>query len=78
MKVVVNLAGLADHRRTLVWPEGWPIPREGESVSVDLNSIDGPTDGLRVRTVVWYPEGSSSADPEPFVYLVVGKPRPSY
>ena len=29
---------------------------------------------LTVRTVVWYPNGDED-DPEPFVYLVIGRER---
>lgn len=69
MRIVASLAGVVD-APDLEWPEGWPVPREGESVS--LPGV-GP---LQVRTVVWYPAGNSDeGDPEPFAYVVVGPPR---
>jgi hypothetical protein len=68
MKIKTTLVGIVDHTRTLDWPDGWPMPREGESV--DVNGLGG----LSVRTVVWFPEGDDD-DPEPFVYLVIGQPR---
>lgn len=71
MKIVTTLVGVTDYHRTLTWPDGWPIPREGDSV--DLPGLPS----LAVRTVVWYPEGGDDGDErEPFVYLVIGNPRP--
>jgi hypothetical protein len=74
MKVTTTLVGIMDHHRELEWPEGWPIPREGESVTLPGE------DNLSVRTVVWYPEGSDEdeEDREPFVYLVIGPHRPNF
>lgn len=71
MKIKVTLVGIVDRRRRLDWPEGWPVPREGDTVEIpDLD--ESP---LSVRTVVWYPEGGDD-DSEPFVYLVIGRRRP--
>lgn len=70
MKILTTLVGITDHHRQLTWPEGWPVPQVGDSV--DLPGLDG----LAVRTVVWYPEGEGEDDAEPFVYVVIGKPRP--
>lgn len=72
MKIVTTLVGIADHRRELKWPEGWPVPRVGDSV--DLPGLGG----LAVRTVVWCPEGEGEDDFEPFVYVVIGQPRPEW
>lgn len=69
MKIVTTLVGITDHRRTLKWPDGWPVPREGDSVDLP----DAP--GLAVRTVAWNPEGEGD-DSEPFVYVAIGPPRP--
>lgn len=54
------------------WPEGWPPPRRGDTVELPGSPP------LEVRTVVWYPHGDEHADREPFVYVVVGPPRPKW
>ena len=74
MKIVTNLVGLMDHHRELKWPEGWPVPREGDTVHLDGLDDQDPAE-LSVRTVVWYPEGEDD-DAEPFVYVVIGRRRP--
>ena len=55
-------------REEVVWPEGWPIPREGEIVEAK-----GPT-LLVVRSVTWYPHRDEEGG-EPFVYIVLGPRR---
>lgn len=50
-----------DHDVT--WPEGWPVPRVGD----DLSLQDGT--GLKIKAVDWYPMGEGD-DPTPFVYVV--------
>ena len=77
MKIVATLVGIMDHHRHLTWPEGWPVPREGDTVHLPHLDERDPAE-LSVRTVVWYPEGddeSEGLDREPFVYLVVGQAR---
>jgi hypothetical protein len=72
MKITARLTGVIDPPG-LDWPEGWPVPREGDIVS--LPGV-GP---LQVRTVVWYPAGDGDDDEgelDPFVYVVIGPPRP--
>lgn len=72
MKIIATLTGINDLRREpLDWPQGWPVPREGESVDMGVAGL------LSVRSVVWYPEGNRDS-PEPFVYLVIGPRRPTY
>lgn len=67
MKIVVSLVGSSEQPE-LVWPQGWPVPREGESVALPGGDL------LVVRTVAWCPRGGDPADPaEPYVYLVVGR-----
>lgn len=74
MKVKINVVGVLDDQgRThpdMEWPEGWPPPQEGQQVYSEALGIY-----LVVRTVVWYPEGSEESK-EPFVYVVIGRPRP--
>ncbi len=55
------------------WPAGWPVPREGDSVSL----IEGDLTAECVRTVVWYPQGEDDDGEatEPFVYVVIGPKR---
>jgi len=69
VKIKTALVGTTDYHRELKWPEGWPVPSAGDSVDLPGQG------GLAVRTVVWFPEGEDD-DPEPFVYVVVGMPRP--
>lgn len=71
MRVIVNLIGLQDPSRELEWPEGWPLPRFGEEVS--LPNLPP----LQVRAVCWQPEGDEE-DNEPYIYLVIGNPRPRF
>jgi hypothetical protein len=64
--VWVSLVG-EDRDRRVTWPKGWPVPRVDETVWVgDLI--------LFVRSVSWYPEGSTDWT-EPHVYLVLGPKR---
>lgn len=66
-KIRCTLVGLTEHARELKWPEGWPVPTEGDTVE-----LPGLVAGLVVRRVVWYPEGDGEDEPSPFVYLVIG------
>ena len=69
LDVRCSLVGVERHR-TLTWPRGWPIPREGEAVY--LRGLEP----LVVRHVVWYPEGDvldAAGDQTPNVYLVIGR-----
>jgi len=70
VKVIATIVGSTDPRRIVTWPEGWPVPREGDSVTLHP---DDPAVNT-VRTVVWYPESDGDI-PEPFVYLVLGSDR---
>lgn len=75
MKVKCSLVGLVDHHMTLEWPEGWPVPRVGDEVT-----LPGPDSelNLAVRAVDWYPKGDpDDGGSEPFVYVVIGRPRSS-
>jgi hypothetical protein len=51
----------------LSWPEGWPLPLEGQTVELPNERIAN----LYVRHVAWYPMGDED-DTEPYVYLVLG------
>lgn len=69
MKVQITITG--EHRGERVdWPEGWPVPREGEQVCLPFGYVC-------VRTVVWYPQGNSEGggSAEPLVYVVLGPSR---
>lgn len=70
MNVVVGAVGVMNRDHKVVWPDGWPIPREGDSITIP--ALDEVTS---VRTVVWYPEGDGWKQ-DPFVYIVVGPSRP--
>ena len=64
VKVVVSIPGNFDnHIEEVKWIDGWPIPREGETVMTKNG------DSLVVKHVIWYPNGED--DSEPFVYLVL-------
>jgi hypothetical protein len=68
IRVKVTVVGDRE-RPTVVWPDGWPPPREGETVEL-------PDVTLTVRRVVWYPVDDPEDLDEPFVYVVLGPPRP--
>ena len=69
MKVIVSLTGTTRHRE-VAWPDGWPVPRAGDLVTLypDIPEV------THVRTVVWFPEGDAE-NAEPVVYLVLGPRR---
>lgn len=67
LRVVVRVVGHSV-RLDNGWPEGWPVPREGEPIHIG-------EDTLYVRTVAWYPAGDIHGDHEPFVYVVLGPQR---
>lgn len=72
MRIVVDLVGLVDHRRTLEWPEGWPLPAIGDPVY-----LNGLSQTMYVRTISWHPEGElndefSDQFSTPYVYIVIG------
>lgn len=72
MKVYLRVVGMAQARDAVEteWPDGWPIPREGETV------YTAARDALYVRDVSWWPIGDPlNDDPEPFVYVVIGPAR---
>lgn len=70
MKILVTMVG-TQRREPVLWPDGWPVPREG-----DRFEVPGAPEVTTVRNVTWYPEGNNEEDDsEPFVYVVVG-PRP--
>lgn len=54
---------LGEPRPKPEWPEDWPVPRVGDSVTL----ADGST--VEVTCVAWYPYGED--DPDPFVYVVL-------
>lgn len=63
MKVRINVVG--EHRGTdIEWPEGWPVPVEGQEIQI-------PNGTIFIRQVVWYPLGEDDSV-EPFIYVVVG------
>ena len=71
MKIQITITG--EHRdQPDEWPQGWPVPREGEEVTL------GNGANVYVRHVVWHPSGSTfnGGDSEPFVYVVLGPRRP--
>lgn len=68
VKVRTTVVGTPKPAPQVRWPDGWPIPREGDPVEVAQPGDDPLT--LYVRRVVWYPHGD--ALPDPFVYLVLG------
>lgn len=76
MDIRISLVGITDHHRKLTWPEGWPVPPEGAEIGLPAGK-DGLKLSLEVRTVTWYPEGApfDSEDNEPFIYVIVGRPR---
>lgn len=60
-------------QQTVLWPAGWPLPREGEAVQ--LPSDRGGV--FYVRHVVWHPEGGTGTDnTEPYILLVLSGRRP--
>lgn len=67
MNVVITTDG--EQPSEVEWPEGWPIPRVGDRVSLPESS-----EPLSVRVVEWYPQGDED-HAEAFVYLVIGKRR---
>lgn len=71
MKVVFSVVGSIDPFRPVI-AEMDAVPREGETV--ELPGL--PAELTQVRTVVWYPAGEGD-DQGPFVYIVLGKRRPS-
>ena len=69
MRIQFTFVGLTE-RHDDVWVDLPAVPRVGETVEIPgLSQAD-----TVVRTVVWYPLGDD--DKEPFVYVVLGKPRP--
>lgn len=51
------------------WPEGWPLPREGEAVETGSQT-------LYVKHVIYYPWGNrDEGDSEPFIYIVLSVSR---
>lgn len=72
MNVKVSYVGTIDKSARIIWPDGWPVPREGDSFDVD---VLGLSEVSTVRTVVWYPHGNEEVS-EPFAYVVVGPARP--
>lgn len=66
MKIIVSVVGVIQNPddKPVEWPEGWPAPREGDTVYL----LDRT---LYVRLVVWCPQGSEKLE-EPCVYIVVG------
>lgn len=72
MKIEINVVGVHP-RPSVVWPEGWPVPREGEEVHVPGLSAFTPV----VRHVLWFPMGDpEDGESDPYVYVVVGRMRP--
>ena len=67
MNIRISYVGTMN-RAQIVWPEGWPVPRQGDSFNVEALGLDEVT---TVRHVVWYPHGDEEG-PEPYVYVVVG------
>lgn len=71
MNVRIRLVGVVGNPPEPVWPEGWPPPREGETVW----NLPGPggiaLPPMRVRPVAWYPHGDGHGS-SPFVYVVLG------
>ena len=73
MRVIINVVGSTNYHAEVTWPKDWPVPREGESVEIpgvrDITTV--------VRNVTWYPAGDEDGEiSDPFVYVVVGPPRP--
>ncbi len=72
MRVHFNVVGFMEHP---TWAANRvdldAVPREGEVVEVP----GLPEGQVFVRTVVWYPWGDGGADPDPFVYVVLGQRR---
>lgn len=68
-EVRLSVAGVNDIE--VPWPEGWPPPRVGETVSIA--TATGPRT-LTVRYVVWYPQGDPLGDDPstPHIYVVIG------
>lgn len=67
--VRITTTGVMNHTHSVVWPKGWPPPREGDKVEIrELPEVDV------VRTAIWYPEGTGK-DSEPFLYVVLGPRR---
>lgn len=66
MIVHVHAVGVMNREVEVEWPEGWPIPREGDSIAVpEMPEVS------KVRNVTWYPRGEEPGDPA-FVYIVIG------
>ena len=66
LPVVVRLTG-PDRDRSMPWPAGWPIPREGEHVV-----LPGSFETLHVLALSWCPLGDDDGHPYPCIVLVVG------
>lgn len=71
MKVLVTHVGTMNSAHHISWPEDWPIPPVG--AEVNLPALPEVTS---VRTVIWYPQGASTAYNYPHVYIVLGPRRP--
>lgn len=70
----IDVVGLFGNGQPVLWPPGWPVPRVGD----DVHLPNQPA--LSVRTVEWLPQGDQDTEPAervPFVYVVIGPPRPS-
>ena len=46
------------------WPDGWPVPRQGEQVELKELGV------LWVGSVIWYPDGEFG-EGDPFVYVIL-------
>ena len=66
MNIKISVTGMHP-RPDIVWPEGWPMPRIGEEVTIGEHN-------LFVRHVDYYPLGDLE-EKDPFIYVVIG-PRP--
>lgn len=59
------------------WPEGWPLPRTGDLVTIP-DAAPGAQLIMYCRSVDWYPGGKPDEDiTEPFVTIVLGPRRPA-
>lgn len=61
----IQFSGVGQYKDLEIeWPEGWPLPRIDESITLE----DG--DSVYVRCIDYCPTGEDGSGP--FVYIVVG------
>lgn len=72
MRIQFSIVGTVD-RHDNVWVDLDAVPRVGDTVGLPgISQAD-----TVIRTVVWYPLGDDEGVAAPFVYVVLGQPRPA-